>query len=73
MANDDDEIPQVVVEEWAMSIRWLHAHPEALNGKRGLSAFVQAVVEEAEGQRQERQEEAVMMISDPNEQKNNKV
>ena len=47
MAANNDDMPQVVLEEWAASIRWLNAHPDALKGKRALSAMVAAVVEGA--------------------------
>lgn len=46
MTNNDD-MPQVILEEWAASIRWLKAHPEAMEGKRALAAMVAVVVERA--------------------------
>lgn len=67
MAANNDDMPQVVLEEWAASIRWLNAHPDALKGKRALSTMVASVVEgarEEEGTGAEGQgkEEAKIMI-----------
>lgn len=72
MTNNDD-MPQVILEEWAASIRWLHAHPEALKGKRALSAMVAAVVEgaRAQGKATEGAEEEVMLKVDTNGKRRN--
>ena len=62
MANNDG-IPTTVMEDWAQSLRWLKAHPEATRGKRALAAFVAAVVEGAQAL-QGQAEEAASAASD---------
>ena len=43
MGNDVD-IPTVVIEEWATSLRWLSHHQEVMKSNRGLAALVEEVM-----------------------------
>jgi hypothetical protein len=69
--QNNAEVPQAVLEEWAASIEWLRAHPETLRGKRGLSAFVAAVVEGAQAQKEVTVQSVMIVQSDEHDRRGN--